>query len=60
LNTGNNCLEAAATAKKLTQIQQLCESAIKWDEDISTPAALSDRAWLAKCILDILKENTSA
>ena len=51
-------IETPATFKMLTQIQQICESAMKWDEDKCVPPTLSDRAWLAKCILDILKENS--
>lgn len=45
------------THKALLQIQQLCESAMKWDEGTTT---LTDRAWLAKCILDILKEKVGS
>lgn len=51
-------VEDTATSRMLTQIRQICESAIKWDEDKCVPPTLSDRAWLAKCILDILKENS--
>lgn len=56
-------VETTGTYKMLLQIQQLCESAMKWDEDAATTSAgqdtptLTDRAWLAKCILDILKEK---
>lgn len=50
-------VETTGTYKMLLQIQNLCESAIKWDQDVSTPTTLTDRAWLAKCILDILKEK---
>lgn len=57
LTTGPKYVETPATFKALLQIQQLCESAIVWDDDKSVNGTLTDRAWLAKCILDIISEK---
>lgn len=59
MTTGDDLLKAAANTKKLVQIQQICESAMKWDEDKSNPT-LSDRAWLARCIISIIEEKTDS
>ena len=55
-------VEATTTSKLLLKrflhIQRVCEAALEWDEGKVAPPALTDRAWLADSILNILKGNT--